>query len=114
MTNESNQALLAIILRSETKAADLLQRFKFADLANAGRIELGLTEAAFNRLRVGIELGAVSRSSRPNTALRELRARAMRLNFANANSRGLLPTRNKRSFTLSPWTQKTSLSIVIR
>ena len=57
MTKESNQALLAIILRSETKAAALLQRFKFSDLANASRIELCLTEAAFNRLRVGIELG---------------------------------------------------------
>ena len=57
MTNQSNQALLSTVLRSESKAVELLNRFKFEDIASAGQNALGLTDAAFKRLQVGIELG---------------------------------------------------------
>lgn len=56
-TEQSNIQLLEILLRSQDKAAAILDQFKLEALADIRQREANLTPAAFKRLRAGIELG---------------------------------------------------------
>ena len=56
-TGQTDEELLATVLRSEGKAKAIADDFSLASLANAHQRELGLTRAAYDRLLASVELG---------------------------------------------------------
>jgi DNA repair protein RadC len=55
--HQTDEELLKTLLRSDEKAKTILAEFGLAQLANAHRRELDLTDASFKRLMLAIELG---------------------------------------------------------
>lgn len=53
----SNEQLLEVLLRSSSKAEEILAQHKLESLSDVGRREVDLTPAAYKRMQAGIELG---------------------------------------------------------